>query len=86
MATSAFQGGQAEILELVEHDDKVAVRLVIRGRHEQPFMGIPATGSDMQLAIPTLLTMRDGKCVERWSTADMLGLLILIGAVPPPGA
>ena len=30
--------------------------------------------------------MRDGKCVERWSTADMLGLLIQLGAVPPPGA
>jgi predicted ester cyclase len=40
---TAFQGGQAEILDLVEHDDKLAVRLVIRGRHEQPFMGIPAT-------------------------------------------
>jgi hypothetical protein len=23
---------------------------------------------------------------ERWSTADMLGLLIQVGAVPPPGA
>jgi steroid delta-isomerase-like uncharacterized protein len=83
---TAFQGGQAEILELVEHDDKLAVRLVIMGRHEQPFMGIPATGNDIQLAITTVLTMRDGKCVERWSTADMLGLLIQIGAVSPPGA
>ena len=50
---TAFQGGQAEILELVEHDDKLAVRLVIRGRHEQPFMGIPPTGNDVQLAITT---------------------------------
>ena len=33
-----------------------------------------------------LVAMRGGKCVERWSTADMLGLLIQIGAVPPPGA
>jgi predicted ester cyclase len=48
-------------------------------------MGAPATGNDVALAITTILTMRDGKCVERWSTADMLGLLIQIGAVPPPG-
>jgi steroid delta-isomerase-like uncharacterized protein len=82
----AFNSPRAEILELVEHDDKLAVRLLIRGRHEQPFMGIPATGNDMQLAITTILTMRDGKCVERWSTADMLGLLIQLGAVPAPGA
>jgi predicted ester cyclase len=28
----------------------------------------------------------DGRCVERWSQADMLGVLIQLGAVPPPGA
>ena len=47
-------------------------------------LGVPASGNDVQLAITTILTMRDGKCVERWSTADMLGLLIQVGAVPPP--
>jgi predicted ester cyclase len=83
---SAFGSPQAEILEVLELGDKLAVRLVIRGRHEGEFMGIPPTGNDMQLAITTILTMRDGKCVERWSTADMLGLLIQLGAVPPPGA
>ena len=81
----AFRGAQAEILDLVEADDKLGVRLVISARHEGEFMGVPATGNDVQLAMTTILTMRDGKCVERWSTADMLGLLIQIGAVPPPG-
>ena len=33
----------------------------------------------------TILQFQDGKCVERWSNADMLGLLIQVGAVPPPG-
>jgi predicted ester cyclase len=80
-----FRGAQAEILDLVEADDKLAVRLLIRARHEGEFMGAPATGNDVALTITTILTMRDGKCVERWSTADMLGLLIQIGAVPPPG-
>jgi predicted ester cyclase len=42
-------------------------------------------GNHVQLAITTILTMRDGKCIERWSTADMFGLMIQIGAVPPPG-
>ena len=27
---------------------------------------------------------RDGKCVERWSNADMLGWLVQLGAVEPP--
>jgi steroid delta-isomerase-like uncharacterized protein len=83
---AAFPGAQSEVLDLVEEGDRLAARLVISGRHEGPFLGVPATGNDMQLAITTILTMRDGKCVERWSTADMLGLLIQIGALPPPGA
>jgi predicted ester cyclase len=84
MFYGAFRDAQADILELVEAGDKLAVRLLIRGRHEGEFMGVPPTGNDIGLAITTILTMRDGKCVERWSTADMLGLLIQIGAVPAP--
>jgi predicted ester cyclase len=82
----AFPGAQAEVLDLVEAGDRLAVRLVISGRHEGPFLGVPASRKDMRLAITTILTMRDGKCVERWSTADMLGLVIQVGAVPPPAA
>jgi steroid delta-isomerase-like uncharacterized protein len=83
---SAFPGAQAEVLDLIESGDKLAARLVLSGPHEGPFLGVPASGNDVQLAITTVLTMRDGKCVERWSTADMLGLLIQVGAVRPPGA
>jgi predicted ester cyclase len=82
---SAFPGAQVEVLDLIEVGDKLAARIVISGRHDGAFMGVPPTGNDMQLAITTILTLRDDKCVERWSTADMLGLLVQIGAVPPPG-
>jgi steroid delta-isomerase-like uncharacterized protein len=83
---AAFPGVQVEVLDLIESADQLAARLLLSGPHEGPFLGAPASGNDVQLAITTILTMRDGKCVERWSTADMLGLLIQVGAVPPPGA
>jgi steroid delta-isomerase-like uncharacterized protein len=83
---AAFPGVQVEVLDLIESGDQLAARLVLSGPHEGPFLGVPASGNDVQLAITTILTMRDGKCVERWSTADMLGLLIQVGAVAPPGA
>jgi predicted ester cyclase len=82
---AAFPGVQAQVLDLVESGDKLGARLLLSGSHQGEFLGAPASGNDVQLAITTLLTMRDGKCVERWSTADMLGLLIQVGAVPPPG-
>jgi steroid delta-isomerase-like uncharacterized protein len=83
---AAFPGVQVEVLDLIESGDQLAARLLLTGPHEGPFLGVPASGNDVQLAITTILTMRDGKCVERWSTADMLGLLIQVGAVAPPGA
>jgi predicted ester cyclase len=83
---NAFPGIQVQVLDLIESGDQLAARLLLSGRHEAPFLGAPPSGNDVQLAITTILTMRDGKCVERWSTADMLGLLIQVGAVPPPGA
>jgi steroid delta-isomerase-like uncharacterized protein len=83
---AAFPGTQVQVLDLIESGDQLAARLLLSGRHEGPFLGVPPSGNDVQLAITTILTMRDGKCVERWSTADMLGLLIQVGAVPPPGA
>jgi predicted ester cyclase len=82
----AFPGAQAQVLDLVESGDRLAARLLLSGRHDGPYLGVLPTGNDVQLPITTILTMRDGKCVERWSTADMLGLLIQVGAVPPPGA
>ena len=82
---AAFPGAKVDFVDLVEADDRVAARILIRGRHEGEFMGVPPTGTEVQLPITTILTFRDGKCVERWSTADMLGLMIQLGAVPPPG-
>jgi predicted ester cyclase len=83
---AAFPGVQAEVLELHEMGDRLAARLLLKGRHEGEFLGVPASGNDVALSITTILRMEDGKCVERWSTADMLGLLIQVGAVPPPSA
>jgi predicted ester cyclase len=47
-------------------------------------MGVPASGTPIALAGITILHFRDARCVERFSQADMLGLLIQIGAVPAP--
>jgi predicted ester cyclase len=82
---SAFSDANVEVLDLIESGDKLATRILIKGRHTGEFMGVPASGNDVQLPITTILTMRDSKCVERWSTADMFGLMIQIGAIPPPG-
>ena len=47
-------------------------------------MGVPPTGTPIALPGITILHFRGSRCVERFSQADMLGLLVQIGAVPAP--
>ena len=54
------------------------------GRHMKKFMGVPAGGTAITLPGITILHFRGDRVIERFSQADMLGLLIQVGAVPAP--
>ena len=47
-------------------------------------MGVPATGRDVEINGITILAFRDDRVIARWAVADMLGLLMQLGAIPPP--
>ena len=81
---AAFPDSRVQIADLVAEGDKIAARLVFDLRHEGEFMGVPATGASATFVITTILRFDDGQCVERWSTADMYGLMVQLGAVPAP--
>ena len=61
-----------------------AIRFTMTGRHVDEFMGVPASGTAIALPGITILHFRGGRVIERFSQADMLGLLIQVGAVPAP--
>ena len=48
------------------------------------FMGAPASGRPYSLDGITIMRFAGGQVVERWSTADFLGMM-QIGAIPAPG-
>lgn len=81
---AAFPGCALTLHETFADGDRLVCRFTLTGRHDGPFLGVPATGRDVALPGITVLHFRDGRCVERWSCADMLGVLVQIGAVPPP--
>jgi predicted ester cyclase len=54
------------------------------GRHVAGSWGVPATGRVIALPGITILRFEGDRTVERFSQADMLGLLVQIGAVPAP--
>jgi predicted ester cyclase len=70
---------------VLEDGDKITIRFTLSRRHEGAFLGVPATGTEIVLPGITILRFgAAGKTVERWSNADMLGLLVQLGAVPAP--
>jgi predicted ester cyclase len=86
-STLTAAGAKSPTLRLegvIEQDDRIAARFVLTGEHQGPFMGVPSTGRSIALPGITIMHFRDGRVVERWSSADMLGLLAQIGAWSPP--
>jgi predicted ester cyclase len=66
-------------------EENLCCRYTMGGRHEGEFMGVGPTGREISLDGITVLRFESGRCVERWSRADMLGLFVQLGAVSPPG-
>ncbi len=77
----AFPGSQLVLKDVIAADDKVACRFLIEGKHAGPFQGIPPSGRPVSVSGFTILRFLGGKCVERWSLVDSLGLLTQIGAL-----
>lgn len=80
---TAFPGSWLTFHETLWDGDRVCIRFSLSGKHLGPFLGVAPTGRDITFEGITVLHFRDGKCHERWASADMLGLLVQIGAVPP---
>jgi len=77
---SAFPDAAVTIDSLIGEGDRVACCFAIKGTHSGEYLGIPASGRSVLLTGITMLRFADGRCVERWSQADALGLLQQLGA------
>ena len=82
---SAFPDAGLIVENMFAHQDKVVCQFVMTGTHQGDFMGVPPTGKPIALPGITILRFENQKCVERWSQADFLSVLMQIGAIPSPG-
>lgn len=78
----AFPNPQLMIDQVVVEGDVLACRYRLQATHQGEFMGVPATGKAVLVPGMTMLRLANGKCVERWNQADMLGWLQQLGAIP----
>jgi predicted ester cyclase len=85
-ARTAFAGLHGTIEDTLVDGDKLAGRTTWRGTHAGPFLGVPATGSQIEFAAFHIVRFADGLAAEWWGTGDLLTALAQLGAtVRPPG-
>ncbi len=70
----SFKDLRIEIDDLVEEDDKVAVRWHVTGTHTGHGLGVTPRGKAMTVTGMSILRTRDGLIVEAWNNFDVLGM------------
>lgn len=80
----AFPDCRATPEQYLVEGDSLTMRFRFAGTHLGEFQGIPANGRAFDIGGITILRFGEARCVERWSVADFLTMMIQIGAVPAP--
>ena len=82
---AAFEHLNVTVEDIVAEGDKVAARFTARGVHNGSFMGLPPTGKPITMTGIEIFLIENGKIVELWGEANMLGLMQQLGIVPASG-
>ena len=85
MSRTALPNFHTTIEDMIAEGDKVVQRFTARGTHKGEFMGIPPTGKQVTITGIAIDCIASGKIVENWANIDMLGMMVQLGVVPPPG-
>jgi steroid delta-isomerase-like uncharacterized protein len=80
----AFPDLKHEVYESIAEGDYVATRETLRGTHKGEFMGVPASGRNVEFSAICLWRFAEDKLVEYWSDTDMAGLCEQLGLVLKP--
>jgi predicted ester cyclase len=88
MYTAAFPDLRMTPEDVLPSGDKVVARVRVTGTHQGEFLGMPATGSAVDVQLIDIIRFgEDGLAHEHWGVLDTLTMMQQLGAVPdtPPG-
>ena len=80
---SVFPDLKYEIVETAALPDRVWIRYKARGTQLGSAWGFPPTGKSVEFDGATILYIRDGKVVDRWSSFSFYDILTDLEVVPP---
>jgi steroid delta-isomerase-like uncharacterized protein len=84
MFATAFPDVRITIVASISQGDTVASRWTMTGTHGGDFLGIPATGREINMNGIDFSRVVDGKIAEHWAQYDIAGVLRQLGALPAP--
>jgi steroid delta-isomerase-like uncharacterized protein len=80
---SAFPDLRMDVEDLIASDNKTVARVKATGTHRGEFMGVPPTGSRVEIQLIDIMKFDDaGLISEHWGVADLLSLMQQVGVVP----
>jgi steroid delta-isomerase-like uncharacterized protein len=79
---NAFEDFRVEVDDVIEDGATLVGRYTYRGRHTGTFMGIPASGAQIEMHSIDIWRVRDGRLHEHWDELNTLELFQQIGAIP----
>lgn len=79
---AAFPDFRHDIEELIATDDRIILRLVLRGTHQGNFNGIPPTGKQIEVRGIAINHIASGLIVENHVEIDRIALLQQLGVIP----
>lgn len=85
MMQAAFPDIRTTVGDMIQEDDKVVARAVFSGTHKGEFMGVPATGNEIDIKVVDICQFREGKMVAHWGLLDAAGVMEQMGVGGPPG-
>ena len=81
---AAFPDLEFSIKEQITEGDKVASRFEWTGTHQGEFMGVPATGHPVRVWGVVIDRLEAGRIKDTRIIMDSFGLMMQLGAIPPP--
>ena len=81
---AAFPDLKMRIDDLVSEGDKTVNCFTITGTHQGNFMGIAATGKQVEIKGVVLSRFDTGKIIEEWEILDQLAMFQQLGVVSLP--
>lgn len=85
MLRSAFPDLRFRVQDVLQDGDKVVVRYAMAGTHKADFLGVPASGGEIDVNVIDILQFRDDKCIAHWGVTDTFAMMMQMGAVDLPG-